>query len=183
MLEETLIKNSLIVSIIISFLVGFFYVKKHWDTDTSILDNLLSSIGIMVFSIVISIFASLIIVCGVIGIYSLFVDHNEVEKHYVYPVSINREKDVEGEFILGSGSVESVNYYYFYYETIYGYKLSKIESNNTYIVETNKRKPQIVEVVKSYNQNSFLKLSDSKEPLRVIIYVPKNTIIKNFSLK
>lgn len=103
---------------------------------------------------------------------------HEIEKHYIYPISLERDSETSGRFILGSGRIETTQYYFFYYESIYGYKLSKIPVDNTYLIETNKR-PQIVNVVDRYN-GGLIKLEDGRSK-RTIIYVPEGTIIKQFN--
>lgn len=118
--------------------------------------------------------------------------YNEVEIHDSEIISIKRDKDMEGDFFLGSGQINSENYYYFYENTNYGVKLGKIKTENTYIIETDERSPEIVSVHRIYynqgffNFNKTTKTSDEcgcmDNRIRTILYVPKGTIVSEFSL-
>lgn len=124
---------------------------------------------------------SLSIVCGVLGFLSLtsliiciclYPEYNaEYTKHVADIMSISRDSGVEGHFTLGSGSVKSVQYYFYYYETDKGVKLGKIGSDNTYIIETNEYSPSIYEVKESHTFQHYYNL-----------YVPYGTIITTYAL-
>lgn len=108
------------------------------------------------------------------------------EYHYLYIKSLRNISSTEGEFFLGSGSIESVEYYYFFYQSTIGLKRSKIPVNNISIIETDERPPEIVKRKQCYSQDTFIKWRcreiDSRREDAYIMYVPKNTIIKEFKV-
>lgn len=176
MRETTFFITLFIITFIVSLIFIFRYEKKKSDFDW---ENIIISFLLTIFS---SLIITFVFGATIIGIYSLNVDKHEEENHYLYISSINRNSEISGSFFLGTGSVDEKNYYYFYYKSRYGYKLDKITVKNSYIVETKHKKPEIVKVVDTYNQDVFIKLLDSNVK-RYLIYVPENTIIKDFKLR
>jgi len=55
-------------------------------------------------------------------------------------VSLNKEKNISGSFVLGTGSISSTTYYYTYLDTKNGYLLDEYRTNNTYIIENGENK-------------------------------------------
>jgi len=86
-------------------------------------------------------------------------------------LSISRESEVEGRFVLGSGSIKETQYYFYYYETNMGVKLGKIDASKTYIIETSEYEPCIYDT----------KIGDSFEQYYTL-YVPYNTLVTNYIL-
>lgn len=121
------------------------------------------------------------IVCGVLGFLSLVslivciaiypLYNSEYTKHVADIMSISRESGVEGHFTLGCGSIKNAQYYFYYYETDKGVKLGKIDSVNTYVIETNEYVPSIYEVKESHTFQIYYNL-----------YVPYGTIITTYAL-
>lgn len=105
-----------------------------------------------------------------------------------YISSISANSNVSGDFFLGSGTIDSKNYYYFVVNSDFGYQISKIEiTNQVYLREDGDNNP-FIEYTK-YNctyQNwfsrIFFKKSFFNEDREIIIHVPKNTIIKNYNV-
>lgn len=187
MSENDFLIATLMLGGIVGFIIGL-RIAIHYLGEQSEL-NLFKKIIYFPLRVMGTMACSTFILAIIVGIgimiYSNFVDYEHVEEHHLYPVSINREKDVYGSFVLGSGTVETTNYYYFYYESVYGLKLSKVESMNTYIVETDDRRPEIVHVVKKYDDEAYIKLNNGCvcDPIRIIIYVPKGSIIRDYKLR
>ena len=106
-----------------------------------------------------------------------------VEKHEYYPKSLGNDKYMNGEFGLFTGSINEVDYYFFYVEYSTGMMREKLRVSECYIVETN-RKPEIVGVYKKYkDEGRTFKIMDEHEPSFYRIYVPHNTIIKDFKVR
>lgn len=171
---------------VICFIISFIAIYKHFKKGYDGKINLSSYINLIGMSTTLSLFLGWIgamIVGGItLGIYSSNIEHRDYEKHYLYITSVNRGNDIEGDFFLGSGTIKEKSYYYFYYKSKYGYKLDKVDADNSYIVETDEGKPRITKVKTKYNQDHFIKITYGGFK-RYIIYVPKNTIVRDFKLK
>ena len=111
-------------------------------------------------------------------------DSNQVEYHIIYPVSLTATSETTGRFILGCGYIENQRYYFTYYETVYGLSTFKIKDDNTYIKETDDRRPQIIGIKRVYEPIRFLgvDLRPNEKVLRKIIYCPLNTVRREFNL-
>lgn len=107
--------------------------------------------------------------------------NGEESRHEVYLYSLKNSQEVNGSFTLGSGSVETTEYYYYYYRTNLGYTRGKIPVHNTYLVETDNRRPELVSVRDTYSQEGFVKWIPDYEAKHHILYVPKNTVIQKFN--
>lgn len=92
-------------------------------------------------------------------------------KHKTNIMSISREGVVEGHFSLGCGTIKDVQYYFYYYETTKGVLLGKVESEESYIIETSEYVPSIYEVKEKHTLNIYNK-----------IYVPIGTIVTTYVL-
>lgn len=80
--------------------------------------------------------------------------YNESFKEEI--ISLKSDKSIKGAFVLGSGSIEEVDYYYFFIkDTVFnGYKKHKIRSLETLIVEK--------DTVPTFIQNKLLKVITTK---------------------
>ena len=105
-----------------------------------------------------------------------------VERHDLYIYSAFNSTDTEGHFGLFSGSVEGIEYYYVFYKSNYGYERAKREVYKTSIVETDSRRPEIVKLYTRYDNSGFFKWWDSSQH-KYIMYVPKNSVIKEFRIR
>lgn len=97
--------------------------------------------------------------------------YKQYEKHVADIISIHRECSIEGNFVLGTGSMKDVQYYFYYHETPNGILLDKVKTENTYIVETDEYKSSIYEIKELHSLNSYNR-----------IYVPYGTIVTTFTL-
>lgn len=99
-------------------------------------------------------------------------------------VSIERDSLIHGSFFLGTGSIDEVMYYFAYTQlSDGGFYLAKMRISRSIIYETDSAKPYVrvwwntAECLTSqfdWGNSPFWK--------RIEIYVPKNTIIKEFHL-
>lgn len=87
-------------------------------------------------------------------------------------VSIDKSLQTRGEFVLGTGAVHNITYY-FTYEDLGNnqYKLCKFETNQTIIVETTEPKYYVADIKRKneFDNNYY-------------IYVPVGTITREFKL-
>ena len=101
-------------------------------------------------------------------------------------VSINRQSQTRGSFILGTGSLSSRTYYYAYVKTDDGYLLSKYWTRKSYIVETDDL-PKVVAHHYSCPKPiySFLLFDEymyKHYGVKFTFHVPKDTILREFKL-
>ena len=110
-------------------------------------------------------------------------DYHKIEKHDWYIESLGNDKSLNGSFFLGSGSVNEIDYYYFYVNTTDGLSRLRRRVSKTYIIETDDRKPELVIIYDHYDDDDkFWTVADDTE-LHYRLYVPKGTIIRDFSVR
>ena len=95
-------------------------------------------------------------------------------------VSIRQDSQVIGNFFLGSGSIDSIEYYYFYFKSGDGYELGKQPIKNTVIIERNNVSPHIERIKDNWFSSSAITEIYGKSAK---IYVPEGTILMNFNLE
>lgn len=118
----------------------------------------------------------------VLGISIPFISAEKIgtqEHHYMYVYSLKNQNDTEGSFFLGSGNIDQIEYYYYFYRGKYGYDRGKLPINNVSIVETDTRKPELTQVYNIYDTTNLLLWAPNPTE-QYILYVPKNTIIRQF---
>lgn len=97
---------------------------------------------------------------------------------------VNDVVGVDGHFALGSGSVESEIYIFYYVKGEFGgYKISKTEANDVEVIEREDDEP--IAYLKTYEQKSKFNLFFSIGSIvehKQIIFVPKGTIKVNFNI-
>lgn len=166
--------------ILIVTLLGF--VLTYW-AERNIWESLLGTFGGFVIS-------------GIIVLFMIMVARSQTVSVEQYPwrtEEIYSLKDVnsglKGSFILGTGSISSTWYYQSYVETDDGFHKEKYDQDITYIKETDSVKPKIEKYIRREHLNWFdtwltgSTISDSRHYVKYILYVPENTIIKNFRLE
>ena len=108
----------------------------------------------------------------------------ETEEHDWYIHSLGNDKYTEGDFFIGSGSIEEVDYYFFYVNTIKGMARIKRPVNDCYIIETDNRRPEIVGIKYIHDdKDKFFKVWFEDVVTEYKIYVPKGTIVKDFRVR
>ena len=119
-------------------------------------------------------------------------DDKVVDQKLYDIVSLDRESKIHGSFILGTGSIDDVDYYYYYKKVgESSYKLERARALDIVIEESNDVTPQVKvsnKIIRS-SFKSFLNpaykegpLNPTDEELKNTIVVPKGTIIKEFSI-
>lgn len=98
---------------------------------------------------------------------------------YIPIVSLERDSNIKGSFILGTGSIEEIDYYYMYNNLKNNtYKLFKLPCKEYIIRETDEVLPGIRKVKITKTFWKFYLIEEENEK---IINVPKGTIIKEFN--
>jgi len=140
-------------------------------------------------AIIWSIIATIIALGVVLALSLIGVKYEKSERSGVrYISSISANSNAQGKFILGSGTVENKNYYYYIVKTDKGYQIDKMEiTNKVYIREGCNDNP-FIEYTK-YNAthiNWFSKLFFKKEFFKkcgeIIFHVPTGTIVGNYNI-
>jgi len=147
----------------------------------------LTSIVSVLVSVLISSSMIIVIIC-ILPVNPKYEKDKNFGITYISSLSIN--SSISGNFCLGSGTINAVEYYYFVSNSNFGYKISKIENDdNTYVKEDchNNNKPFIeytkYKAVKiNWFLNLFLNKSFFDKDGEVIIHVPKNTVVKNYNV-
>jgi hypothetical protein len=115
------------------------------------------------------------------------IDDKETETYYKYYCNIHSLKnsnDVSGSFVLGSGSIEQVEYYYYYYKDVNGYfKRGKKEVIRTVIEEKEGVIPHIEELLtKPESRTGFIESYADRSCKKYKIVVPKGSVINKFEI-
>ncbi len=93
-------------------------------------------------------------------------------------VSLQDNTRTEGSFALGSGHIEGVTYYCYYYNHIDGgYALGKVKTSNTRIVEWDKDY-----AIKQCTMDENKEWGKGHMVGGYVFYVPKGTVVRNFNL-
>lgn len=136
------------------------WFKEYWD-----------------FIIMVGLSAGFIIF--ILGFVILSLTHEHQYKEYSHNiVSLNRSKELNGSFFLGSGTIRNSQYYFMYKVTKTGegnfYKLLKSPASKTVIRETNNYPPGVV----------FTYIDDymcgDNHLSKVTITIPTGSIIQEF---
>ena len=100
-------------------------------------------------------------------------------------VSLKDMSSTEGQFFLGSGTIEGKEYYSYYIQEGNTFKKGRALVDNTLIIEDPSQKPRIEWTETEQVVPSWLGLSlcSGIEKSEYKLIVPKNTIIKSFEIK
>jgi hypothetical protein len=107
---------------------------------------------------------------------------------YIYSLK-DANSGLQGDFILGTGSISSTWYYQAYVYTDDGYHKEKFEQSRSYIKEDAHTKPTVEKFIIRTHRNWFMTwltgnpTSDAGHYNKYILHVPKGTIIREFRLE
>ncbi len=154
--------------------------------------------GIMLWEVIVSSIIGAILSLIIVGITTKIIRDNASthlelsEVRYLKAFADNTNGNINGNFFLGSGSINSSPEYYYYYfvdsakTTVKMDEMSATSNEQpVYIIESDSTTPrvEIYRNVFNSNTNFFLKNSRHyREIGKYIIYVPKNSILTNFNL-
>ena len=158
------------------FIVGFIiFLYKNRNDERDNIDILFSWFLLLIVGLAFS----LAIALGIRAI-----DSNKIEyyKKTCNIYSLKSSSEINGKFILGSGTIEQEEYYYYYYMTSNGYSRGKREVRFSYIVEDSSTKPHVEQLYEKYSSKSGLFKFPDSEKTKYKIIVPKGTIVSTFKL-
>lgn len=176
-MEESTFIISLILSFIVpALIISFVRGKDQWGYQFG--DWYFKQLfGYLIYAVIL-IFVSYNVVAEID-----MPDPRYEKEHYLYIYSLKNQNDTSGDFFLGSGAIESTEYYYYFYKGQNGYRRSKERVYDVSIQETDSRRPEIVKIIKTYShEKSFIKWTPQTHSENYIMYVPTNTIIRNFKV-
>lgn len=99
-------------------------------------------------------------------------------------VSLKDNSNSEGEFFLGSGKVEDIDYYYYMTQTEKGLKMDKKETDSSYINEVDSEEYK-VEIYELELKSKFVKFMFElilEEQYEYIFHIPKDSVDKSFNV-
>jgi len=180
---------SMIIIFFISFITLFYFIKRE-NLNLNIFseDGLMLTIMCGLFSIALSVAGLLI--SGMIA--SIIAGERKIT-NTTNIVSLSNKTETEGGFVIGNGSVEGVEYYYYFIFNGTGYIRGKIPVNSSIIIESDDVKPNkgvegnvrnpVIEiettVLPQHLENWFF--VPCPNPYNKII-VPVGTVVQRFSV-
>lgn len=161
---------------ILGLIIGYYRRNKKYSEITS--GTLDQMVGWGLYGL------GVVIIVGFIMIQFLKDVTGAEYEHKVYLYSLKNVDNTEGSFVLGSGSIETVEYYYYFYQGQYGYVRGSVPVRSTSIVETNDRQPELVEINRTFTDptGTFVWQPMNSDPRKYIMYVPENTILRKFEV-
>ena len=120
--------------------------------------EVLSGVGAFIFAV----FAIVMIILGALETHTYNTEYNEFVCNLV---SLRTQTNTEGHFCLGTGNIGGKDYYYYGYESAYGFGQDKTLVSKSFIVEDDTKTPSLYHIK--------VKGLDTE---RYIYYVPTGTI-------
>jgi len=134
-----------------------------------------------VFNIFLNLLLSVFLMFGTL---SLDVKEQRINYEYYCKIqSLKNSNDIQGSFVLGTGSVEQVEYYYYYFKDINGYfRRGKKQVENT-VIEERGGTPHIErKYIKRVSITGIVKSYKDQPSEEYKIVVPKGTVINKFEV-
>src|SRR6187402_386383 len=156
------------------FIIGFILI--YWIVLVILWRKSCTGISEWVFSILANLFLAFICMCATL---SLDVKEQGINyKYYCKIQSLKNSNDIQGSFVLGTGSVEQVEYYYYYYKDIDGnFRRGKKQVENT-VIEEREGTPQIErKYIKNMSRTGIVRSYKDQPTEEYKIVVPKGTVI------
>ena len=161
------------------FIIGLILV--YWITFIILLRKVCKEVIDWVFNIIGNMFFSIFLMFCTL---SLDVKEQSSNfEHYCNIQSLKNSNDIQGSFVLGTGSVDQVEYYYYYYKDINGYfRRGKKQVENT-VIEEREGTPHIErKYIKRVSITGIVKSYRDKPSEEYKIVVPKGTVINKFEV-
>lgn len=177
MITDIILLNVLLlVTCVGTFIVAYRSAYKEE------LDRFIAGALATLWSIAAGLFV-VIVVCGIFKFDSTEEDYKYTIQYNIY--SLRNSSETAGSFILGSGTINEVEYCYVMYKTENGaYRRHKILMDNIEIVESSTLAPAVYSLEYTRKSRSgLIKYTDSVSSTGDYrIVVPKGTVIEQFKL-
>lgn len=167
----------LTIFLLVGLILGIKYFKKEGSGATfgAVVGTM---IGVVIFAV------------GINAIALIFQTDQEIEYDRVNIVSLTNKQATEGNFFLVSGTINSVPYYFFYYEMPNGgKKLAKLDSDIVVIYEEKRKDAYLIKTGKEkvlgkwfWYLTKGLPISTSTKFIGYSIHVPENSVKKEINL-
>lgn len=169
------------ITLLIPLIVAFHAVRYEYRKNSPLLE------------IFFSLFAALLLSGLVVGLINVFtfvyvdsISYPTREYWRCNIVSLRDDKNIQGDFTIGSGFINNKQVYYIYYKYSNNneYRQYELEVNKTIIQETDNESPQLIAYgrdVSNYNRLLCL-VKPGNYISQYQLKVPKNTIIKEFKV-
>ena len=173
---------AIVLSIIAFLIVCFILISSNWPYKWR---DIWELIGYLVMSVLLAgvVFLFTALICDTIS-------HSHIadEEYYEYQVkdveiySLRTSNDLNGTFVLGTGTVSTTTKYYVIIKTNLGYQIKDIDASRAYVLYT-KNKPYLEIYSHKDYKNSKAKWFTFGATTYYKIYVPEGTIIENYEIK
>lgn len=181
---------SLIVYLILAIIIRACYdyqIEKTKKEDCAIIDKKVIE-NMLCERAILSVMLPFFVAAIAFGISTTNLKHDWEKQSETYIYSIYTDRDVEGHFVLGCGSIDTVPYYYYYEDGEVGLKLSKLKAEKVEILETDSETtvPAIVKyVMVNHNSDWFFGVGKTVPcaKTRTIIVLPKGSIQRQVDIK
>ena len=153
------------ICIPVAILIHEYFEYGEIDTEDWVI-GFFAMLALVGFSFIISLIISL----------AIPFEHNyfvAVEERNIYSCKDNR--DVSGNFVLGTGHIDETLFYYYIIDTEQGQKIDKVKSDYTYIQSTHNA-PKIIEYRATGFKYKVHYLYSFPANYYYVLYVPENTI-------
>jgi len=150
-------------------------------------DNIMGKFGMVIFSCFMSLITTFISAFVIFMTAYHLGQYKEIDIYYQNIISMRNNSKTEGSFFLGSGSINQVEYYFYFYKTKDGgIKRDKVSTRYATIHETNDKSPRVEWTMVTKAWPWWLKIYKSMSDIERLgdfrVYVPEGTIIERFEL-
>ena len=173
---------AIVLSIITFLIAGFLFISSDWPYEWREIGEIIAMLFVSVLLAgVVFVFTALI--CDTISNY-----HLADEEYYEYQVedveiySLRTSNDLNGAFILGTGTVRTTTKYYVIIKTNIGYQIKDIDASVAFILYT-KGQPHLETYSHKGYKTSKAKWFTIGATTYYKIYVPEGSIIENYEIK
>ena len=173
---------AIVLSIITFLIAGFIFISSDWPYGWREIGEVIAMLfASMLLAGVVFVFTALI--CSSVSNY-----HLADEEYYEYQMedvkiySLRTSNDLNGTFVLGTGTVKTTTKYYVVIKTNIGYQIKDIDASVAYILYT-KDQPHLETYSHKDYKTSKARWFTTGATTYYKIYVPEGSIIENYEIK
>lgn len=173
---------AIVLSVITFLIAGFVFISSDWPYEWREIGEVIAMLfASVLLAGVVFVFTALI--CSSVSNY-----HLADEEYYEYQVedveiySLRTSNDLNGTFVLGTGTVSTTTKYYVVIKTDIGYKIKDINASEAYILYTKDQPHLEIYSHKDY-KTSKARWFTTGATTYYKIYIPEGSIIENYEIK